>query len=67
MAQMRDGGTGGWGDRAQHSTGLISVLKLKPNISNILISQSSSSQEGALTTRLNDILPETWLQFYDFK
>ena len=63
--EMRDGGARG--DRAQHCAGLISVPMLKPNISNILISQSSSSQEGALTTRLNDILPETWLQFYDFK
>ena len=43
----------------QHLPGLSSKL----NILNILISQSSSSQEGAPTSRLNDILPETWLQF----
>ena len=52
---MRDGG--GW----QVSL-LVDILAYAQNIRNILLSQpQSSSQKGALTSRLNDILPETWL------
>ena len=54
---------GGWQNPV-----LVDIFACAQNILNIFISQpQSSSQKGALTSRLNDILPETWLQFYDFE